>query len=171
MMPIDTFISHWLMNIDPPEHARLRVPLNKLFAKSVVNRLAGAAAQIANGLVDRMLEAGSCDFIENFAQPLPVAVIAAMIGIPRGDHAKLLTWFARMTAYFELGAARPSVLDGMTATIADMHAYLDALLERRRSMPEDDLLTRLVSLECAHDTSARERTRATIALLLFVGTS
>ncbi|MCH4561010.1 MULTISPECIES: cytochrome P450 [Mesorhizobium] len=167
MMPIDDFISQWLMNMDPPQHLRRRVPLNKLFSKPVVDRIAAEIQRVADQLIDRMLRAGGGDFIEDFAQPFPVAVIAAMVGIPPQDHARLFTWFSRMTAYFELGAARPEILDGMTATIAEMSDYFDALLDLRRRIPEDDVLTRLLALE--EPPFGREWTRATLALLLFAG--
>jgi cytochrome P450 len=169
MIPIDAFISKWLMNIDAPEHILRRVPLNKLFAKPAVDRLAGQVTLIANRLIDHILKVGGCDLIEDFAQPLPVAVIAAMVGIPHEDYAKLFGWFARMTNYFELGATRPAVLEGMTTTIAEMDDYFDALLERRRRNPEDDMLTRLLALEGEHESFGRQWTRATLALLLFAG--
>jgi cytochrome P450 len=169
MVPIDDFISHWLMNLDAPEHGQLRLPLARLFNGINVQGLRARVIALATRLLDPILADGGGDLIETFAQPLPVAVIADLVGIPRTDHVKLFGWFNRMSTYFEFGAARIPVLQAMTETIGEMKEYLGALCELRRSLPQSDFLTEALTLEAAEDSSARDRTVATIALFLFAG--
>jgi cytochrome P450 len=76
---------------DPPAHGRIRGLLNQVFA-GMPEDLDARVGRIANGLIDRMLAAGSADFIRDFALPLPVAVIAEMLGVPAGDAARLHAW-------------------------------------------------------------------------------
>ncbi len=169
MMPIDQFIRHWLMNIDPPEHTRRRAPLNRIFSKVNLDKLRPQIITVTNNLIDSMLAIGGGDLIADLAQPLPVCIIAALVGIPKSDHPKLLVWFAKMSEYFEKGPARVSVLHQMTNAINEMNEYFDFLIDLRLKETSTDLISQLLMLENMDDELSRDHMRSMLALILFAG--
>ncbi len=81
---------------DPPDHTRSRAVMNHAFTSGVMDGLDQRILALTDGLIDRMLDTHSADFLESFAIPLPVAVIAQMLGIPEEDRDKVHEWSAHM---------------------------------------------------------------------------
>jgi len=135
-----------MLAVDPPRHTKYRRLVAKVFTARAVAALQPRVEEIAEELLDRMARERSVDLVESFAAPLPVRIIAEILGVPPSMHRQMLEW----------GNAAAVTLDPMltyrsfrNAAIAlrEMHTWLDAHLRSLRDNPGDDLLSRLATLE------------------------
>ncbi|WP_051759992.1 cytochrome P450 [Herbidospora cretacea] len=148
-----------LISLDPPDHTRLRGLVSRAFTARTAARLEPWITEVADRLVARARELGSFDGVADLADPLPVNVIAQLVGVPEDDRPMFRAWSATIVS----GSDR----DG-TATLA-FAAYVDDLAARRRADPADDLLSELVALEAEGDALDRDELVAMIQLLLIAG--
>ncbi|GAA1002643.1 cytochrome P450 [Acrocarpospora pleiomorpha] len=148
-----------LISLDPPDHTRLRGLVGKAFTARTVAKLEPWIADVADRLVARALELGTFDAVADLADPLPVNVIAQLVGIPEEDRVRFRAWSATIVSAADHDAS---------ATLA-FAAYIDELAERRRAVPEDDLLSELVALEAEGDALDRDELVAMVQLLLIAG--
>jgi len=121
--PFDAIERHSLLELEPPEHTRLRALVNRAFVSRQVERLAPRIAAMAHGLIDRFGPAGEADLISAFATPIPVAVIAELIGAPLEMAPQLLDWSHRMVAMYQFGVTR-EVEDSAAAAARDFSQFL-----------------------------------------------
>ena len=137
-----------LVDLDPPEHSRLRRLVAKAFTVRRVERLRARAEEVAAELLDGLVAAGPpADLIEEFAVPLPGTVVCELLGIPYGDRAEFRSW---VDAFVSTTALSGEKRRGYLGRLA---AYLHGLATQRREEPTDDLLGALV---LAHDENARD---------------
>jgi cytochrome P450 len=157
---------------DPPEHTRLRSLVNKAFTPRIVQTLEPRMREIADDLLDQALDAGEVDLVQALTYPLPVTVIAEMIGIPAEDRARFKAWSDRaiaslglvfMTGIDETRIARQLEL------LREMREYLVPLAEARREDPQDDLLTGLVQAEHEGSRLSYDEMLSMVVLLLVAG--
>lgn len=159
--------------LDPPDHTRLRKLVSKAFAPRVVSALQPEITILVTGLLDRIAKKGGFDVIEDFAYPLPVAVICRLLGVPLEDEPQ----FSRVSA---LLAQSLDPFVAFTGTPSDnlkermdagtwLRGYLHGLVERRRSRPGDDLMSALVAVEESGDQLTEEEIVSTCVLLLVAG--
>ncbi len=140
-------LSLGLMDMDPPEHTRVRELVAKAFAARQVERMRPRIEQIADELVTAMLAAGSpADLVRSFALPLTVNVIGELVGVPPADRSRFET-----SIEGAMSAAPPTEYR-LGEHIADLVAYTSDLLARRRREPADDLLDALIR---ANDSERR----------------
>jgi cytochrome P450 len=159
--------------LDPPDHTRLRRLVSKAFAPKVVSGLQPEITTLVDGLLDRIAEKGEFDVVEDFAYPLPVAVICRLLGVPLDDEphfsrasavlAQALDPFSTMT-----GVPQDVVNERMQA-VTWLRGYLHELIDRRRSEPGDDLLSGLIAVEESGDQLTEEEIVSTCNLLLIAG--
>lgn len=159
--------------LDPPDHTRLRKLVSKAFAPKVVNALHPDISALVDGLCDRIAERGVFDAVEDFAYPLPVAVICRLLGVPLEDEPQ----FSRASALlaqaldpFITFTGAPS--EGMNERIQAgmwLRGYLHDLIERRRSQPGDDLTSGLIAVEESGDQLTESEIVSTCVLLLVAG--
>jgi cytochrome P450 len=159
--------------LDPPDHTRLRKLVSKAFAPKVVSGLQPEITTLVDGLLDRIAEKGEFDVVEDFAYPLPVAVICRLLGVPLDDEphfsrasavlAQALDPFSTMT-----GVPQDVVNERMQA-VTWLRGYLHELIDRRRSEPGDDLLSGLIAVEESGDQLTEEEIVSTCNLLLIAG--
>src|SRR5262245_36532664 len=152
----DTFSSRygpdWLAFLDPPRHTKLRALISRAFTPRSVAGLEPRIGELARGLLDRTIERGEMDLAGDFAVPLPMLVIAELLGIPAADRPRFTRWSDAILAMtFTVSdpgteAARAAIQEFQGVT-AEMSAYLAVLLAERRAAPQDDLLTRLAGAE------------------------
>jgi cytochrome P450 len=159
--------------LDPPDHTRLRKLVSKAFVPKVVNALQPDITALVDGLLDRIAEQGRFDVISEFAYPLPVAVICRLLGVPLEDepkfsHASAL--LAQALDPFLAFTGEPS--DGTEERVRAarwLREYLHGLMERRRSHPGNDLMSRLIAVEESGDQLTEEEIVSTCSLLLIAG--
>jgi cytochrome P450 len=140
-LPGPDFSRH-MLNVDPPDHTRLRKLVARAFAPSRVAALEPAVRGIANDLLDRLQDAGpsaAVDLIEGYAYPLPFGVIGELLGIPESDRPRLHTWFQVLLT----GWAGDPPTDAVQASDGIV-GYLRELVDNKRRQPADDLISVLL---------------------------
>jgi cytochrome P450 len=159
--------------LDPPDHTRLRRLAGKAFAPRVVNALQPEIGSLVTGLLDRIADKGQFDVVEDFAYPLPVAVICRLLGVPLDDEPQ----FSRASAvlaqaldpFSTLTGVSPEVVNERMQAVTWLRDYFHGLIERRRSEPGDDLLSGLIAVEESGDQLTEEEIVSTCNLLLIAG--
>ncbi len=161
-----------MLGQDPPEHTRLRSLVNQAFTPRIIRRLEPRMAEIADQLLDTALAARDVDFVEAFTYPLPVIIIAEIIGVPAADREQFKQWSDEAVA--NLGNAlfaMPSVerLERLGRLLSDMGTYFAALADDRRRHPREDLLTGLVQAEVEGSRLTFDEMIRMLVLLLVAG--
>ncbi|MEX2139762.1 MAG: cytochrome P450 [Pirellulales bacterium] len=163
----------WLIFSDPPRHTKLRVLVSQAFTPRSIAGLEGRIRELARELLDQTIERGEMDLAADFAIPLPMIVIAEMLGIPVADRERFKRWSDAILnmSYTIAGsteAARAANEEFLAVTV-EMNAYLADLLDLRRSEPKDDLLTRLARAEMDGERLTQEEILGFFQLLLLAG--
>lgn len=162
-------LSNHMLNLDPPDHTRLRTLVNKAFTASVINPLASRIQAIADALLDRVRQRGQMDLIDDFAFPLPITVIAELLGIPARDRARFRHWSdAFVTPTADLQRSTKKYLK-TRRLMEDFTGYLRATFNERRQRPRDDLITLLLGAEEGGDRLSEEELFSMISLLIVAG--
>jgi len=135
-----------LIQMDPPKHGKYRKLIVKRFTPRALQRIHSDIDRIAKEIVDELLSAGNegeCDFVEKVSAPLPMAVIAWLLGVPRADWRKLFEWTNRT-----IGAEDPEFQDTgsgsdetATRAMTELFTYFTELIEEKKKRPADDLVT------------------------------
>ncbi|GHA97190.1 cytochrome P450 [Streptomyces termitum] len=164
--PFHTLNDHGLLDLEGADHARIRRLVSTAFTPRTVERLAPTVRELAAGLVDGLVAAGGGDLQAAIAEPLPVAVIAAMLGIPPRDEerAMLRPWSAAICGMFELNPSEETARRAVRASV-EFSAYLRELFARRRTDPGDDLVSALLAV----DGLTEQERISTCVLLLNAG--
>lgn len=142
--------ANWFLFRDPPIHTKLRGLISRAFVPRVITNLEPRIAEISRQLLDRHCEKGEMDLATDYAAPLPMMVIAEMIGIPSDDWQVFRHWsdtILKISFARSGGAEAKQVMADFGAVTAEMSGYLAKMIEHRRASPEDDLLTRLIQAE------------------------
>jgi cytochrome P450 len=159
--------------LDPPDHTRLRKLVSKAFVPKVVNELQSDIAELVDELLDRIAERGRFDVIGDLAYPLPVAVICRLLGVPLEDEpafSRASALLAQALDPFFMVTGEPA--EGMQERIRAgrwLREYLHDLIGQRRSLPGDDLMSRLIAVEESGDQLTEDEIVATCNLLLIAG--
>lgn len=161
---------NWMVFRDPPDHTRLRGLVHKAFTPKMIEQLRGRITAIANDLLDEVKDKGEMDLVEDFAVPLPVIVIAEMLGVPMEDQAQFREWSRAMAGTLDLlGNDFDRVYDDAADAAIEFAAYFKDLADKRRADPQDDLLTALVEAEEEGDRLTEDELISTITFLLVAG--
>ncbi|MCH8901571.1 MAG: cytochrome P450 [Chloroflexi bacterium] len=157
-----------MLGADPPEHTRLRGLVSKAFTPRVVEAMRPHIQEIVDSLLDDVQESGRMDIIGDLAYPLPVIVIAEMLGVPPADRDDFKRWSDDIVA--TLGPlAAPEVIEKARISIQEMADYFSAVIAERRREPREDLLSALVAAEERGEVLSEEELLATCILLLAAG--
>ncbi|MEU6883476.1 cytochrome P450 [Streptomyces sp. NPDC046712] len=146
--PFHTLNDHGLLDLEAPDHTRIRRLVSKAFTPRTVENLTPTVERLAGELVGGLVARGGGDLLADVAEPLPVAVIAEMLGIPAEDEERALLrpWSADICGMFELNPSEETARRAVQASL-DFSAYLRELIERRRKDPGEDLISGLVGVE------------------------
>ncbi|GAA4822932.1 cytochrome P450 [Actinomycetospora corticicola] len=134
-----------LTQIDPPEHRRLRQVVSTAFTPKRVADLEPRIREITRRLLDAVPDDGGFDLVDALAFPLPVTVIAEMLGLPASDHPLFRTWADRLFSMQVDDPSDPALGERVAAAMADIVAYLTARVQERRTAPTEDLISALVA--------------------------
>jgi cytochrome P450 len=163
------FLGMMLMR-DPPDHTRLRNLVNKAFTPRVVEKLLPRIQAIADERMDEALERGDFDLVRDFAFPLPVTVIAEMLGVETGDRADFLRWSQALVALTEPTAIlTPEAPAAAESCLTEMRAFFDGIVAERRARPREDLVGALVRAEVEGDRLDADELFAMCVLILVAG--
>lgn len=164
--------SNWFIFTDPPRHAKLRALVLRAFTPRSVAGLEPRIREIAESLLAPALARGDMDMARDFAIPLPIMVIAELLGAPPGDHLRLRRWSDGIVTLIDTlqgGAEAERAVHDFLAVHAEMAGYVAALLDERRTAPRDDLLTRLVQAEVDGERLSEAEILGFFELLLLAG--
>jgi unspecific monooxygenase len=164
----DALERHSLLELEPPEHTRLRSLISRAFVSRQVERLAPRVAAMAEGLIDGFARDGEADLLTAFATPIPVGVIAEMIGVDPADGGLLLDWSHKMVAMYQFGPTH-DVEHAAAAAAHEFADYVRRLIGERRRRPSDDLLSQLIAAESEGGKLSEDELVTTIVLLLNAG--
>jgi len=145
------FVQQIMLNMDPPRHRQYRALVNKAFSPRMVNNMHGKIRAMVNRIIDKVIETGECDFVDDIAAQLPLEVICEMMGVPEEDRRQVYAIGNRMVGFDDPdlqldGKVVADDMDGQAAA-AEMFMYAGKLLDQARRHPADDLATALVNAE------------------------
>jgi cytochrome P450 len=158
-----------ILEMEPPDHTRLRRLISTAFARGHVERLRPWVEELAGRLVDGLVErsdgAQPVDLLSGMAEQLPVAVIAELLGVPEADRPLLRPWSNAIVKMYEYGRTT-AVESAAEDAAAEFVAYLRELAAERRQNPGEDLLSHLVSVRDAEGDKLTEDELVTTCILL-----
>ncbi|MEM8922345.1 MAG: cytochrome P450 [Actinomycetota bacterium] len=192
------FVQQMMLNQDPPDHGRLRRLLSRAFVPRAVAALETEITDRARTLVERVARSGqrSCDLVADIVGDLPVAVLAAVLGVPEQDRALLYDWSNRVIGYQDADYAMSSTFDPASGTpmaraavaerpypgadgrmpdprtregLADMYAYANALAAYKRTSPGDDIVSLLLGAEVDGSSLSNEEFETMFFLFAVAG--
>ena len=167
--PIFRSMSHWMLQQDPPDHARLRGLVVKAFTARRVEDMRPRIQQVVDETLDRAIPRGSMDLIEDYAFRLPVTIICEMLGIPE-EHRELFYTGSRDSGrILDPVPLTPEEIARSNAAYMMSQMYFQQLFEWRRKQPGDDLTTQLVQAEEDGSKLTNEELTANIILLFGAG--
>ena len=159
-----------MLGSDPPEHTRLRTLVSYAFTPRRIAALEPRIRSIADELLDEVVPEGSFDLMPAFAEPLPVTIIAEMLGIPTADRREFKRWSDAVVSFTDGERSGERANGDTRGAMEEITAYLRRQLELRRSRPTDDLIGALIAAESAGgDHLSPEEALATCVLLLIAG--
>lgn len=166
--PFHTLNDQGMLDLEPPDHTRIRRLVSKAFTPRRVENLVPAVRRIAAGLVAGLRADGGGDLITRVAEPLPVAVIAEMLGVPESDRAPLRPWSADICGMYELNPSEETARRAVRAS-AEFSGYLRDLIAERRGAPGDDLISGLIAAHDEGESLTEQEMVSTCVLLLNAG--
>lgn len=154
------------MMMDGADHRRMRALVSGVFTRRAVEAVEPVAAAVVDELLDALAGREELDVVADLAHPLPVAVLTGLLGLPRGDSAKLVEW-AKVLTGVDIEAAAPAA--DPLASLREMNAYLAERIAERRADPGDDLLSGLVTAQSDGTGLTDDEITGVVGLLLVAG--
>lgn len=157
-----------ILALEPPAHTRLRTLVQKAFMARQVERLRPRVAALCHRLIDDLEARGPGDLLPAYAVPIPVLIIAEMLGVPAGMADHLLDWSHAIVKTYQPACTEENTQRALTAA-REFTAYLKGLVAERRSSPQDDLITQLIEVQEAGDRLTEQELISNCILLLNAG--
>jgi cytochrome P450 len=149
-----------ILSLDPPRHRQLRSLITQAFTPRAVAQLTPRITEIVNDLLDKVAATGQMDIIQDLSYPLPVIVIAEMLGVPIEEHAQFKRWSDAILDPSE---------DVRMQSVKEMNAYFRHILAQRRVDPKDDLISGLVAAEVNGEKLSERELLSFCVILLIAG--
>ena len=157
-----------ILNLDPPDHTRLRRLVSKAFTPSAVDRLRPRIEALVDAVLDHAGERGEIELVDELAFPIPFQVISELLDMPTERAPELREWSQSLTLGLEPGATLDD-LDSAEAAIMQLIPYLVETIDARRQSPGDDLLSALLLVEDDGDTLSPAELISFVVLLYVAG--
>lgn len=159
---------HSLLEIEPPEHTRLRTLVNRAFVSRHVEKMSGEIEALANQLIDRFEKDGRTELLSSFADIIPVTMIARMIGIPEEMGPQLLKWSHDYVGMYMFKRSRADE-DAADRSAKEFADYVKTVIAERRANPRDDLLSHMIHTEHKGQFLTEDELVSTTIVLLNAG--
>jgi hypothetical protein len=157
-----------MLFLDPPEHTRLRGIVSKTFTRRAVEALAPRVDALVGELCDAAATKGEIDLVDDFAYPLPIAVMCELLAIPDDDVAGFRRWSRDLAGVVDIPTDMSVIARGAKAGEWFIEYFHD-LIPKRRTNPGDDLLSQLIAAEDEGDRLSHDELLATCVQLVFAG--
>lgn len=158
---------HSMLELEPPRHTMLRKQVLRAFTSRRIAALEPEIASLSHDLIDRFPK-GPFDLLEHFARTIPVVVICRLLGVPEAMKDQLLNWSHAMVAMYQTSRTRATE-EAAAQAASDFAAFLRDYVEKRRTLPADDLITHLIAAETDGEMLSTDALIATCILLLNAG--
>ncbi|MFH9657290.1 cytochrome P450 [Streptomyces sp. NPDC017248] len=170
----ETFTQGNFVGMDPPRHRTLRTLVSQAFTPRVVQGLGPRIEAVCARLLDAVADRDRFDLVDTLAYPLPIIVIAELLGIPAEEHPLFQEWASVLFGGDQLGEAPDMAdleraLDAIAPTVREMNAYMLEYIRARRAAPGDDLTSRLIAAEVDGVRLEDQEMVGFVALLLVAG--
>ncbi|MFF2142957.1 cytochrome P450 [Kitasatospora sp. NPDC058190] len=152
-----------LLNMDPPDHTRIRRLVSRAFTPRRVSALHAPIERVAEQLLDTIEPLGRTDLLASYAAPLPITVICDLLGVPEDDRLDFRSWTDTLITP---DPARP---EQTRAAVKSMLGFFTGLIERKRAEPADDLLSDLIAVRDEQDRLSEDELTSLAFLILFAG--
>ena len=169
-LPFDGYeVAKSMLVSDPPDHTRLRALVSKAFTPRMVEQLRPRIVAVVGELLDRIAERQApVDLIAELAYPLPVVVIAELLGVPAEDRMKFQRWSAVLAASLD-PLVSSELMDRVVEARDGLHTYLRGIIAERHRQPRADLISALVEVEERGETLSEPELVVMCTLLLIAG--
>jgi cytochrome P450 len=166
--PFNALHRHQMMENEPPTHTRLRRLVASAFTRGHVERLRPSVEAIARELIEAFPAHGEVDILSSYAEPLPVAVIAELLGVPAADRPLLRDWSQAIVRMYEYDRTPATEAAAVAASVA-FSDYVRELVAFRRDNPGPDLITDLIAARDEGTALSQDELVASVVLLLNAG--
>lgn len=157
-----------MLGHEPPEHTRLRGLVQKAFMAQQVEQLRPRIESLCTELLDGLAAKNEFDLIESYATPIPVTVIAELLGVPTEMAPSLLSWSHKMVQMYEMQRTPKMESDAVKAS-QEFVAYLRGFVSDRRRRPSEDLISQLIAVEAEGERLTEDELISNCILLLNAG--
>ncbi len=159
-----------MLDVDPPDHGRLRGLVHKGFTPRRVEQMAARVERLADERLFQMGNGGSVDLLHEYALPIPTTIISEMLGIPAGDQGRFHRWSSDIVAASAASSVySPGVLLRVLPSLFRFVRYLKQVIAGKSAEPGDDLISALVQAEEASDRLSADEVLAMVFLLVVAG--
>ena len=160
--PFDDIQDGSLLELEPPDHSRIKTAVQDVFTpkhvRALEDKISALCNRLAAELAEKLATGGRADLLRDFAEPIPVTVIAELLGVPEGDRYRLVPWSKAIIGMFEPERTPAAETAAVTAA-HEFAAYVGKLIAEKRAAPRDDLISRMVRL---HDADPARLSEAEI---------
>lgn len=160
--------SKWILFLDPPDHTRLQSLVIKAFTPQVVEDASPYIQEIVNEKLDRVQSSGMMDIVTDLAQPLPVTVIAKMLGVPTEDRDQLREWSSDLASCLD-PMMSVDIFEHLNKVVLEFTDYLRSLVAKRHQCRQNDLISALIAVREKGDKLSEDELLATCILLFGAG--
>lgn len=157
-----------MFNTNGASHTRLRTLVSKAFTPRSVDRLRPVVVRLTNEILDRHVDKGSMEIVEDLAHELPIRVLVALLGVPDSDHELFDRWSTDLGLMFS-AVMTPEQHAAALEAVNGLNGYIERVVAERRRSPRDDLLSSLIAAEEAGDRLSEEELVAIVINILFGG--
>ncbi|GCE28527.1 cytochrome P450 [Dictyobacter alpinus] len=169
MIPIYAVLERQLLFIDHSDHTRLRALMNRAFTARRAEEMRSYIQRIVDQLLDTVESRGSMDVVRDLAYPLPITIIAELLGVPVEDREQLKKWSDDYASVLGSFQSIPDNLASVLQSVSEMGAYFDAIILRRRQEPRDDLISALIAAQETDNQISQAELIKNCILLLAAG--
>lgn len=166
--PFWHLINHGILDMEPPDHTRVRRLVAKAFTPRMVESMRAPVQRLTDELVDAVAGTGEFDLLPAIAEPLPVAVIAELLGVPPADRHLLRPWSADICRMYELHPTHDDMRIASRASV-EFSDYLRELSRQRRAHPTGDLISEMALVVDEGERLTEDELIGTCVLLLNAG--
>lgn len=163
--PLYDWFVPMIVNQDGADHRRLRGLVNKAFTPRMIDSARPFIRATAERLASQLAAAGTCEFMADFADPLPLAALSHVLGVPAEDHDIFRAWAADIGLVFSIGYG--DIRSRVENAVTGLSGYIDELMKDRRARPTGDLISVLVTLREAEGQVSVDELRNLLVTLVF----
>jgi cytochrome P450 len=158
-----------MLSVDPPDHTRLRGLANKAFTPRVVEAMRPHIQEITDSLLDAVEEPVRIDVVKHLAVPLPIIVIAEILGVSHSDREQFKAWSTDIAGVLGSSMQPQETMQRASRSSEELSAYFGGIIAERRKEPKDDLISALIAARDHGDKLSEDELLATCILLLVAG--